>query len=180
MISAERALQVILILLTIWTAFSGLALIFFPASAEASIGGDQSEAAQRLLGVHVLVVAVIYGLLAWRREQYQVLLWVPFVVQSAVVVITLVNMVTGDSDFTDGVLPLVVAATFLALLVFVWRSGQLEIFPGTDLLSRFTDDRSPEQHVIELPAVEVADGSPPAEEAGESPAADQRDDPEES
>ncbi len=145
MISADRALQLLLILLTIWTGFSGLVLLFFPDSAEATIGGGQGEAAQRLLGVHVLVLAPIYGLVAWNRERYQMFLWIPYVVQTAVVIVTVVNMVTGDLDFVDGLLPLTVAATFLTLLVFVWRAGRLQIAPESELLSRFTSDDAEEE-----------------------------------
>ena len=145
MINADRALQLLLILLTIWTGFSGLVLLFFPGSAEATIGGGQGQAAQRLLGVHVLVLAPIYGLLAWKRARYQTLLWIPYVVQTAVVVVTALNMVTGDLDFVDGLLPLTVAATFLTLLVFVWRAGQLQIAPQSELLSRFTSDDAEEE-----------------------------------
>ena len=140
MISADRALGLILILLTVWTAFSGLVLLFFPDSAEATIGGGQGAAAQRLLGVHVLVLAPFYGLLALNRERYRMLLWVPYAVQTAVVVVTVLNIITGDLDFVDGLLPLIVAATFLTLLVFIWRAGNLKIVPESDLLSRFTAD----------------------------------------
>lgn len=140
MISADRALQVILILLTLWTVFSGIALLFFPDNAEATIGGGQGPAAQRLLGVHVLVLAVIYGLLAWNREGYRMLLWIPYAVQAAVVVITVLNIVTGDLDFLDGLLPLAAAATFLTLLVLIWRAGNLDILPESEWLSKFTAD----------------------------------------
>ena len=153
MISADRALGLLLILLTIWTAFSGLVLLFFPDSAEATIGGGQGEAAQRLMGVHVLVLAPIYGLLAWKRERYQMFLWIPYVVQTAVVTVTALNMVTGDLDFVDGLLPLTVAATFLTLLVFVWRSGRLEIVPESEFLSRFTSADAEEEPVTEVEAI---------------------------
>ncbi len=145
MISADRALRLLLILLTIWTAFSGLVLLFFPDSAQATIGGGQGEAAQRLLGVHVLVLAPIYGLLAWKRERYQMFLWIPYVVQTAVVTVTALNMVTGDLDFVDGLLPLTVATMFLTLLVFVWRAGRLEIAPESEFLSRFASSDAEEE-----------------------------------
>lgn len=158
MISADRALRLLLILLTIWTAFSGLVLLFFPDSAQATIGGGQGEAAQRLLGVHVLVLAPIYGLLAWKRERYQMFLWIPYVVQTAVVTVTALSMVTGDLDFVDGLLPLTVAAMFLTLLVFVWRAGRLEIAPESKFLSRFTSTDAEEESVTE------AEADPEAEE----------------
>ena len=157
MISADRSLQLLLILLTIWTGFSGLVLLFFPGSAQATIGGGQGEAAQRLLGVHVLVLAPIYGLLAWRRARYQTFLWIPYVVQTAVVAVTALNMVTGDLDFVDGLLPLTVAATFLTLLIFVWRAGRLQIAPASELLSRFTAEDA-EENVTASPGPELEPG----------------------
>jgi hypothetical protein len=167
MISADRALWLILVLLTIWTTFSGLVLLFFPGSAEATIGGGQGEGAQRLLGVHVLVLAPIYGLLAWKRERYQTFLWIPYVVQSAVVTVTVLNMVTGDIDFVDGLLPLTVAATFLTLLIFVWRAGRLDIVPESELLSRFTSDDAAEEPVIEIEA--SVEAEEPANEDDSTP-----------
>lgn len=150
MISADRALQLILILLAIWTFFSGLALVFYQSGAAATIGGGleggEGEAAQRLLGVHLLVLAPIYGLLASDRERYRMFLWVPFLAQAGVVFVTGFDIVTGDRDFADGALPLIVAVIFLTLLIFVWRAGGLQIAPETDLLSRFTseDEETPE------------------------------------
>lgn len=178
MISANTALRVILILLTIWTAFSGLALIFFPGSADATIAGGQGDAAKRLLGVHVLVLALVYGLLAWRRERYNNLLWVPYVVQTAVILVTLVNMIAGDSGVADGLLPLTVAGVFLALLVFVWRSGQLDVFPEPEVLSRFTKPDVGEEGVVELPpAVNVSSEPAPNDVAeGEVSAEGETDD----
>ncbi len=166
MISADRALQVILILLTLWTAFSGVALLFFPDNAEATIGGGQGPAAQRLLGVHVLVLAVIYGLLAWNREGYRMLLWIPYAVQAAVVVITVLNIVTGDLDFLDGLLPLAAAATFLTLLILIWRAGDLDILPESELLSRFTAD---DEAVALEAAGDVADESTVTEAPKDEP-----------
>ena len=125
-VSAQGALRLLLILLTIWTAFSGLALVFFQDGAAATIGGGleggEGEAAQRLLGVHLLVLAPIYGLLVWRPAQYGSLLWVPYAAQGGVVVVTAVDIITFDRDFSDGALPLIVAATFLALRIYVWRA----------------------------------------------------------
>jgi hypothetical protein len=127
-ISAQSALRLLLALLTIWTFFSGLALIFFQERAGATIGGGleggEGTAAQRLLGVHLLVLAPIYGLLAWEPQRYRLLLWVPYVAQGGVVVVTAFDILTRERDFADGVLPLIIAATFLVLLIGVWRAGK--------------------------------------------------------
>jgi len=127
-ISAQSALRLLLALLAIWTFFSGLALIFFQEGAGATIGGGlgggEGTAAQRLLGVHLLVLAPIYGLLAWEPQRYRLLLWVPYVAQGGVVVVTTFDILARERDFADGVLPLIIAATFLVLLIGVWRAGK--------------------------------------------------------
>ena len=127
-INAQTLLRVLLVLLTIWTLFSGLALVFFQSAAGATIGGGleggEGKAAQRLLGVHLLVLAPIYGLLVWRPAQYYALRWVPYAAQGGVVVVTAFDILALDRDFLDGVLPLAVATTFLVLLVYVWYAGR--------------------------------------------------------
>lgn len=133
-ISAQSALRLLLVLLAIWTAFSGLALVFFQDAAAATIGGGleggEGEAAQRLLGVHLLVLAPIYGLLVWEPQRFRLLLWVPYAAQGGVVAVTAFDILTLDRDFLDGALPLIVAAAFLVALVYVWRAGrQPEVMP---------------------------------------------------
>ncbi len=127
-IRAQSALRLLLVLLAIWTGFSGLALVFFQDAAAATIGGGleggEGEAAQRLLGVHLLVLAPIYGLLAWEPRRFGLLLWVPYVAQGGVVAVTAFDIITLDRDFLDGALPLIVAATFFTLLVYVWLEGR--------------------------------------------------------
>lgn len=127
-ISAQSALRLLLVLLTMWTVLSGLSLIFFQGGSGATIGGglggDEGGAAQRLLGVHLLVLAPIYGLLAWNPKRYRLLLWVPYAAQGGVVAVTAFDIVTLERDFVDGALPLIVAATFLVLLVYVWAAAR--------------------------------------------------------
>ncbi|MCH8962840.1 MAG: hypothetical protein IH820_16405, partial [Bacteroidetes bacterium] len=127
-ISAQSALRLLLVLLTMWTVLSGLALIFFQGGSGATIGGglggDEGEAAQRLLGVHLLVLAPIYGLLAWEPRRYRLLLWIPYAAQGGVVAATTFDILTGKRDFIDGALPLIVASVFFVLLVYVWRAGR--------------------------------------------------------
>jgi len=127
-ISAASVLRLLLILLAIWTFFSGMALIFFQDGADATIGGgfegDQGEAAQRLVGVHLLVLSAIYGLLVWKPKDYASLMWVPYAAQIGVVVVTIWDVITGDRNFTGSVLPLLVAIVFLVLFLYVWRAGR--------------------------------------------------------
>ena len=127
-VNTKTALRLLLVLLAIWTGFSGLTLVFFQDAAAATIGGGleggEGVAAQRLLGVHLLVLAPIYGLLAWETERYGLLLWVPYVAQGGVVAVTAFDIITFDRDFWDGILPLIVASTFFVLLAFVWLEGR--------------------------------------------------------
>ncbi len=127
-VNTKAALRLLLVLLAIWTGFSGLTLVFFQDAAAATIGGGleggEGAAAQRLLGVHLLVLAPIYGLLAWEPRRFGLLLWVPYVAQGGVVAVTAFDIITFDRDFLDGILPLIVAGTFFVLLAFVWLEGR--------------------------------------------------------
>ncbi len=122
-LSAERAQRLVLTLLALWTGLSGLALTFFQGASGATIGGGlsggQGTAAQRLLGVHLLVLAPIYALIAWYPKRYRLLLWVPYAAQGGVVIATLYDIISGDRKFIDGALPLFVASTFFVLLLYV-------------------------------------------------------------
>lgn len=154
-ISAQSAMRVLLALLAVWTLFSALALIFFQEGSAATIGGglegDEGAAAKRLLGVHLLVLAPLYGLIAWDPKRYRYFLWVPYVAQGGVVIVTLFDVITGSRDFWSGALPLVVASVFLVLLLYVWRAGKVP--------------EAPEEHAA--PGAAPAELAPPAEGAGE-------------
>lgn len=122
-LSAESALRLVLVLLALWTFLSGLALTFFQDASEATIGGGldegQGQAAQRLLGVHLLVLSPIYGALAWEPKRFRLLLWIPYAAQGGVVFATLYDVISGDREFRDGALPLIVAIIFFVLLLYV-------------------------------------------------------------
>jgi len=122
-LSAESALRLVLILLALWTFLSGLTLTFFQDASEATIGGGleggQGQAAQRLLGVHLLVLSPIYGMLAWEPKRFRLLLWLPYAAQGGVVAATLYDIMSGDREFRDGALPLIVAIIFFVLLLYV-------------------------------------------------------------
>ena len=122
-LSAQSTLRLLVGLLALWTMLSGLALTFFQDASAATIGGGlkggEGEAAQRLLGVHLLVLAPIYGMLAWEPQRFRLLLWVPYAAQIGVVVAMAFDLVTGARDFTDAALPLIVALIFLVLLLYV-------------------------------------------------------------
>jgi hypothetical protein len=115
-VSVSAARRLVLLLLAFWTAIWGISLLLGANAGSLSAGIDQ-HAAQRLLGVHVLILAPLYALLGWNPTKYRVFLWVPYATQAGITVVTLFN-------FKDAVLPFVVAVIFLALLLFLWQAGR--------------------------------------------------------
>jgi hypothetical protein len=143
-VNANSALRLLMGLLALWTLLSGLALVFFQGASEATTGGglsgSEANAAQRLLGVHMLVLAPIYGLLAWEPRRYRLLLWVPYVALGLTLAVSVFDILTGERDFQDGALPFVVNLVFFALLVYVWRSSRA----GESRIASDHSDVSPE------------------------------------
>jgi hypothetical protein len=135
-ISSRNALRLVLALLAVWTMMSALALTFFQDASAATIGGGlkggEGEAAQRLLGVHLFVLAPLYGLLAWDPERFRLLMWVPYVAQTGVVIVTAFDIATGDRSFQTAALPLFVSAVFLALLLFATFAGRRGVVISPD------------------------------------------------
>jgi uncharacterized membrane protein len=122
-VSVGMARRLVLYLLAFWTVIWGFSLLF--ATESASLGaGITDNAAQRLLGVHILILAPLYGLLAWNPAKYRVFFWVPYVSQAGIILVTVFDILAGNRDLGDAVLPLVVAIIFLALLVFLWQAGR--------------------------------------------------------
>ena len=115
-VSAYGAFRLLLLLLAGWSAFAGFALItgFAALSYE---GGTASKVA----GSYMMVLAPIYALIAVRRDEYRLLLWVPYAGLLAVIVPGLWQLVF-DQD-VDAPLILVVSLVFLALLVYMWVSS---------------------------------------------------------
>jgi hypothetical protein len=167
-INAQSALRLVLFLLTMWTLLSGLALTFFQGASAATIGGGleggQGEAAQRLLGVHLLVLAPVFGLIAWQPERYRLIAWVPYATQVGVVLVSLFDIVTGKRDIQGALLPLFVAATFLVLLVYVWREARSSETP---------EPKAPAIDALPSPATaSPAPEAPPPEPKPEPPRED--------
>jgi hypothetical protein len=115
-VSVNAARRLVLLLLAFWTAVWGLSLLF-AANAGSLSAGIQEHSAQRLLGIHVLILAPVYALLGWNPTKYRVFLWVPYATQAGIAAVTLFN-------FKDAVIPFVVAVIFLALLFFLWQAGR--------------------------------------------------------
>jgi hypothetical protein len=117
-VSADAAMRLLLVVLSAWTFFLGLAL-FTQGVGLLSYGGAD-EGTQRILGAHLLMLAPMYALLAWRPAQYRLLAWTPYAGQLAVVLPTFWDLfITGDRHWDDGALIFVVSAVFLGLLVYM-------------------------------------------------------------
>lgn len=123
MVSVATARRLVLYLLAFWTAIWGLSLVFAAGAGSLGAGIDE-EAAQRLLGVHVLILVPIYGLIAWNPTKYRAFLWVPYVSQAGITIITLFDILAGNRKSAEGVLPLVLSVIFLILLVFLWQASR--------------------------------------------------------
>src|SRR6185295_7169354 len=127
-ISAAGAFRLLLILLAAWTFFEGFAL-FTGALGALSVGG--SRTGEQILGAQMIVLVPVYALLVWQRERYRLLIWIPYGAQLAIIIPTTWGLLfRGD---TDGLLMLVVSATFFAMLFyFWWHSHPLDFFSGND------------------------------------------------
>lgn len=125
LIDVRSAFRLVLALLALWNAFSGISLALFQGLSSVTLGGAlHDEAAQRLLGVHVLVLAGVYGFMAWDPERLRRLLWLPYAHQFGIAVATAYDLLRRNRDFQDGAVPLVVAVIFLALLLYLLIRAQ--------------------------------------------------------
>jgi len=114
-VSAYGAFRLLLGLLAAWSFFAGFALII----GALDFGDD--ALASRVIGAHMVVLAPIYGLLAWRRSAYRYFIWVPYAGQAAIVLPGLWELVINQN--LEGALVLVVSIIFLVLLIYLWTSS---------------------------------------------------------
>jgi hypothetical protein len=127
-ISAYGAFRVLLVMLTLWTFFEGFALLTGGLSALSFGGNDRT--AERVVGAQMIVFVPAYVMLAWRRDQYRLLIWMPYAAQLAVIVPTAWALLRGDYH---GVLMLVVSLTFFVLLFyFWWHSHPVDYFTSDE------------------------------------------------
>ena len=127
-ISAYGAFRLLLILLAIWTSVEGFALLTGGPSA-LSLGGTD-RTAERIVGAQMIVFVPVYGLLAWNRDRYRLLIWVPYGAQLAIIVPALWALLVNQD--ADGILLLIVSLIFFVLLFyFWWHSHPLDFFAGT-------------------------------------------------
>jgi hypothetical protein len=128
-LSAHGTFRVLIIVIAVWTFFAGFSLLT-QGIGRVSFGGDD-EAAERTVGAFMLLLVPLYGLMAWKQDEYRLLVWVPFAAQLAIIVPLLWDLVLGTRDLDDSVLLFVVSLIFLVLLLYVWQaSGPAGFFNG--------------------------------------------------
>jgi len=144
-ISAYGAFRVLLVLLAVWTFFAGFSLLTQGVGALSFGGGD--SATERVVGAHLLVLVPMYALLAWRRDEFRLLLWLPYAAQLAIIVPTFLDViVTRDRDFGDAALLLIVSLIFLVLLVYFWLSSHpLDFFSAAEPVQEEDEDDESEE-----------------------------------
>jgi hypothetical protein len=163
-VSAYGAFRLLLVLLAVWSFFAGFSLLT-QGLGQLSFGG-QDTAAERVIGAHMIVLAPVYALIAWRRSEYRLFMWIPYAAQLAIIVPALWEFVFGGPN-DDGALLLIVSIIFLVLLVYVWSSSHpLGFFAPHD-----GDD---EQDGDELDDVEDPDEADDAPAAGDTSARGRR------
>lgn len=79
-ISAYGAFRLLIVLLAIWSFIEGFAL--FTGSFDALTLGGKDRTAEQVIGAQMIVLVPVYGLLAWQRDRYRLLVWVPYVAHS--------------------------------------------------------------------------------------------------
>ena len=116
-VSAYGAFRLLLGLLAAWSFFAGFALLI----GALSFGGE--DLGERVVGAHMIMLAPIYGLLAWRRSAYRLFIWVPYAAQAAIVLPGLWELVVNQNVGGDDAPVLIVSIIFLVLLVYLWTSS---------------------------------------------------------
>ena len=119
-VSAYGAFRLLLALLAVWSFFAGFSLLT-QGLGQLSFG-NENPAAQRVIGAHMIVLAPVYALIAWRRSEYRLFIWMPYAGQLAIIIPALWELLLGDHDI-DGALLFIVSVIFLVLLVYVWSSS---------------------------------------------------------
>ena len=157
-ISAYGAFRLLLILMAIWSFFEGFAL-FFGRGDALTLGGSGPEArvAEEIIGAHMILLVPVYGLLAWRRDRYRALMWIPYAAQLAMILPLGISLLRFQNV---GVLLLVVSLVFFSLLVyFWWQSRPLEFFqkkPDAGVVPPEDDLAEPDEEDSSSPAASDA------------------------
>jgi hypothetical protein len=142
MISTRQLMRIVVLLIAVWSITAGMVLLAFPSAGSGALGaGIADRAGQRLVGVHLLLLAPVYLMIAARLDRYHGLLWLPIAGQAALALAVAYNIISGDTSFSDGALSTVISLLFAGLLGFVWITEQRTIarakmLSDTDAISR--------------------------------------------
>ena len=124
-ISTRLLTRIVVLLVALWSLLAGLVLVAFQGAASGALGaGIDEDSGQRLVGAHLLVLVPVYLLIALRIEEHRDLIWLPIMAQAAVVMAVGFSILTGDTSFADGILPVAVGIIFTCLLAFIWITEQ--------------------------------------------------------
>jgi hypothetical protein len=124
-ISAQLLMRIVVLLIAVWSGFSGLVLLaFHGASAGALSAGINDEAGQRLVGIHMVVLVPAYVLIAWRFERYGGMVWLPFAAQCCFAAVVLYSIVQDETKFGDGILAFAASALLAGSLGVLWLTEQ--------------------------------------------------------
>jgi hypothetical protein len=127
-ISTRQLMRVIILLIAVWSITAGAVLLAFPSAGSGALGaGIADRAGQRLVGVHLLLLAPVYLLIAARQDRYQGFIWLPIAGQTAMALAVAYNIISGDTSVSDGALSTVICLLFAGLLTFVWITEQRTI-----------------------------------------------------
>ena len=127
-ISTRQLMRIIILLIAVWSLTAGAVLLAFPNAGSGALGaGIADRAGQRLVGVHLLLLAPVYLVIAARQDRYQGFIWLPIFGQVALALTIAYNIGSGDTSFSDGALSTVISLMLAGLLSFVWITEQRTI-----------------------------------------------------
>jgi hypothetical protein len=154
-ISTRILMRIVVGMMAIWSLLAGLVLVFFHGSGSGALGAGVFDASgQRLAGAHMLVLVPVYVLIALKPERYPMMPWLPFAGQAAVFFSVGYSILSGGTEFGDGILPVAVSGIFLGLLGFIWISEQRAIAH-----ERMAEDDSLDWDDDDAPSEETSYGS---------------------
>jgi hypothetical protein len=167
-ISAYGAFRLLLIMLALWSFFEGFAL--FTGFGALSLGGND-RTAERVIGLQMIGYVPVYALLAWQRDRYRLLVWVPYFAQLAIIVPVGWAVITGPSG--SGLLLLIVSIVFFVMLFYFWWHSHPLDFYAEDVEVYADED---EEEDVDGDDDDGGPPLPPARRASPPPAAKPRDD----
>jgi len=123
--AVPRQIGLITWVLTAWSAVGGLCLVFLHDDASRLFAAGLSDhAGQRLLGVNLLSLAVVYGATAARPRVYAALGWLPLVSQIFIAIVIAYDVLAGNRSFGWSATQLLVSLLFAVLLIAFRLAGE--------------------------------------------------------